>query len=110
MAVKDRKKHGKVVKAMQKLLKDAITGDRFETDLITAVLFLIEDARESSKRSSNFELRMDWLMLNQSLYTLYTHLCEDDPEPEPRDNNWPGYKYERLGAMLGKQFEKEIMQ
>jgi len=110
LSPRDEKKHGRVVKAMQKLLHDAIMGDWFETDLITAVLFLVEEARESSKRSSNFELKMDWLMLNQSLYTLYNHLTEEDQEPEPRDNDWPGYKYESLGAMLGKQFEKEIMQ
>jgi hypothetical protein len=108
---RDMKKHARIIDAMQRVLADAISGDRFEQDLINALLLLVENTRQASRKSSNSELKKHWNLLNGSLFTLHNHLTESDPEPGPnRDGTWPGYKYQQLGAALGKKIEKEIMQ
>lgn len=111
LSPRDRKKYLRNIEVMKRMISAYIDNDRLENDFFNAVLMLVEDCREASKRSQNKQLQHEWKMLNQSLFTLYGHMVESEPEPHPnRDDSWSGYKYQVLGVSLGKKFEKVMMQ
>lgn len=119
LSPKDQKSYLKKIKKMQTLLEMIWAGDRVEADFFNALLYLVEQVRDSTKKSKNKKLQHEWKMLNQSINTFYGHIV---PEPEGtqdlvfpmeprrkyhrRDETFIGYKYQDMGVVLGKKFER----
>ena len=83
----DHKKYKSIIKNIQEMLVKVDLG----LDYFNTVLMVVEDIRISTKNSNNKELYREWVMLSQSLNTLYTH---SDPDLSKE-------KYMKLGKSLG---------
>lgn len=103
---RDWKKYNRVIEQLKKMIMNISADNKLEADFFNAVLMLIEDTRESVKKSANKELQREWTMLNRSMATFCKHLIK---EPKHFDPNWVGYKYEALGVALGHKFESAMM-
>lgn len=89
---KDHKKYSQIIKNIQSLIQSV----DLDLDYFNAVLMIVEDIRVSAKKSKNKTLYKEWLLLSQSLNTLYSHL---DPELSK-------IEFMKLGENLGKRIYK----
>jgi len=89
---KDHKKYNNIMKNIQNI----ILGMDLDLDYFNAVLMVAEDIRVSAKKSKNKTLYNEWVLLSQSLNTLYRHL-----DPELTED-----KYMKLGENLCNRIYK----
>ncbi len=117
---KSQRNYFKTIEKIKQVLIVSWEGDKVEADFFNAILYIVENVRQSAKKSNNKQLLHEWSMLNQSLNTLFCHIVEEPEGNEqlntPNDpkkyyhriTDFIGYKYQDLGVVMGQRFEKVL--
>ena len=106
---KDRNRYTKTMFRMGDVLDSAWENNEVGPDFFEAVLMVTDDTAKAVQQSNNKRLKLCWNRLRNSVNTLYTHMTEDVPAQVKFDPDWIGYKYMRLGEMLGTKIEEVMM-
>ena len=79
---KDYKRYLKGISKLKAFLEKTFEDDKVELDYYNAVLYVLEETQESTRKSKNKQLKHEWLMLVKSFGTFCAQVI-DEPDGIP---------------------------